>query len=270
MKDMLEVANLSVSFGAREVLSRVSFGPLRAGSITALLGSNAAGKSTLLRCLSGELSSQGAIRVDGNRLAHWPDHHPNRPAHVPQDYSMRSSLRVFEAVLLASKQAAGAWRVSNQEIDAITQILAALQIDGLADRELSQLSGGQRQLVSIAQALVRHPRILLLDEPTSALDLQRKFEVLELLRGLAIRDAMCVVMAIHDIDHALRFADHVIVLHNATVLASGAPEDVLTSSLLARVYGVRARVEQCSQGLWHVMVDQSLRQGLSSLTAAGK
>lgn len=260
MKDMLEIAAVSVSFGTRKVLNDISFGPLRAGSVTALLGSNAAGKSTLLRCLAGELQGHGVVRVDGQPLAHWPAHHPNRPAHVPQDYSMRSSLRVFEAVLLAGKQAAGGWSVSNGELDAVTQILATLQIDGLADRELSALSGGQRQLVSIAQALVRQPRVLLLDEPTSALDLQRKFEVLELLRGLARQNAMCVVMAIHDIDHALRFADQVVVLHNGSVLASGAPNQVLTPQLLARVYGVQARVEQCSQGLWHVMVDQSLRR----------
>jgi iron complex transport system ATP-binding protein len=89
--------------------------------------------------------------------------------------------------------------------------------------------------------------------------------VLELLSGLARHNAMCVVMAIHDIDHALRFADQVVVLHNGSVLACGAPNQVLTPQLLARVYGVQARVEQCSQGLWHVMVDQSLRRSTAQI-----
>ena len=187
----------------------------------------------------------------------WPPQHPNRPAHVPQDFSIGSSLRVFEAVLLAAKQGGG-WSVDADELDRVTQLLKTLHIDGLADRELAALSGGQRQLVSIAQALVRAPRVLLLDEPTSALDLQRQFDVLALLRRLSRQQAMCMVMAIHDINHALRFADHVVVLHDGTTLTQGVPHLVITPALLARVYGVRARVEQCSRGHWQVIVDGSL------------
>ncbi|MGS0894585.1 ABC transporter ATP-binding protein [Burkholderia stagnalis] len=263
MKELLHVSGVSVSFDTRTILQDVNFGPLPAGSVVALLGSNAAGKSTLLRRMAGELGGDGTVTVAGQTVESWPGHHRNRPAYVPQDFSMGSSLRVFEAVLLASKQGGG-WSVGSDELDAVTGMLRTLEIDALADRELMALSGGQRQLVSIAQALIREPGVLLLDEPTSALDLQNQFDVLDLLRRLARERSMCVVMAIHDVNHALRFTDHVVVLHEGRVHASGRPTEVLIPSLLERVYGVQARLEHCSQGQPFLIVDRSARASIQS------
>ncbi|WP_287932232.1 ABC transporter ATP-binding protein, partial [Achromobacter sp.] len=158
---LLDVRGVGASYGARRVLHGIDLPGLMPGSVTALLGSNAAGKSTLLRRIAGELSGPGAVAVAGRSVVSWPPQHPNRPAHVPQDISSGSSLRVFEAVLLAAKQGAG-WSVDETELDAVTHLLKALRIGDLAGRELAALSGGQRQLVSIAQALIRSPRILLL------------------------------------------------------------------------------------------------------------
>lgn len=257
--DLLKVTDLSVSFASRQILHKLNFGPLQAGTVTALLGSNAAGKSTLLKRLAGELGGPGHVQVLGQPLESWPPYHSHRPAHVPQDISMNSSLRVFEAILLASKQG-GAWSVEDQELDKVSQMLKTLEIEALADRELAALSGGQRQLVSIAQALIRQPRVLLLDEPTSALDLQNQYEVFDLLRRVAQEQAMCIVMAIHDLNHALHFSDQVLVLHEGTVEALGTPQDVLTPELLKKVYGVQARLEVCSQGRPFLLVDQSVRK----------
>lgn len=255
---VLTVAGLSMAFGARTILRDISFGPLPGGSVTALLGSNAAGKSTLLRRLAGETQGGGNITVLGQPLASWPPQHPHRPAHVPQDLAMASSLRVLEAVLLASKQGGG-WTVAAAELDAVTQLLSTLGINALADRALATLSGGQRQLVSIAQALIRQPRVLLLDEPTSALDLQNQYEVLALLRRLAQARDMCVVMAIHDLNHALRFTDHAVVIHQGVVEASGPPLAVLTPALLHKVYGVEAQLAHDGLGLPYLAVAGSVR-----------
>lgn len=263
MTDLINVSAVSATFGARVVLQGITFGPLRTGSVTALLGSNAAGKSTLLRRMAGDLHGGGTVEIAGQAVETWPAHHRNRPAHVPQDISMGSSLRVFEAVLLASKQGSG-WSVEDEEMDAVTRMLQTLGINALADRELEALSGGQRQLVSIAQALIREPRVLLLDEPTSALDLQNQFEVFGLLRQLAGERSMSVVMAIHDINHALCFADHVVVIHEGRVNASGPPLHVLTPALLEKVYGVKARLEFCSQGSPFLVVDRSIRKPLNT------
>jgi iron complex transport system ATP-binding protein len=255
----MTVEGLDVTYGRRPILRGVTLPDLRGGQITALLGPNAAGKSTLFRRIVGQLSGPGTVAVDGRALRDLAPQDPSQPCYLPQDTSANAVLTVFEAVLLAGKQGGG-WSVTDAEADAVTRTLMMLEIEDLAERGLGELSGGQRQMVGLAQALVRNPRILLLDEPTSALDLQRQVEVLHLLRGLAERDGLCVVVAIHDLNQALRFADQVVVLSHGSIVASGAPTDVLTPALLQEVYGVEARLETCSRGVPFLTVDGSVRR----------
>ena len=254
----LVVRDVAVSYGTRTVLRGVSLPELRNGQVTALLGPNAAGKSTLFRRIVGQLKGPGTVVLDGRDLADLPQLDPARPCYLPQDTSANAVLTVFEAVLLAGKQGR-AWRVSDAEADMVSQVLAMLEIGDLAGRHLEELSGGQRQLVGLGQALVRQPKILLLDEPTSALDLQRQVEVLALLRRLVREQNICVVLAIHDLNQALRFADQVAVLGGGRVVAYGAPAVVLTPGLLREAYGVDARVEHCSRGFPFLIVDGSAR-----------
>jgi len=254
----LTVTDLDASYGARIVLRGITLPELRGGQITALLGPNAAGKSTLFRRIVGQLKGPGVVAIDGHDPASLPQLDPARPCYLPQDTAANAVLTVFEAVLLAGKQG-GTWRVSDAEADRVSRTLDLLEIGDLAARHLAELSGGQRQLVGLAQALVRQPRILLLDEPTSALDLQRQVEVLDLLRQLAREQGACIVLAIHDLNQALRYADQVVVLGGGRVIASGEPKAVLTPALLSEAYGVQARVEQCSRGLPFLVVDGSTR-----------
>lgn len=254
----LAIRGLDVSYGRRAVLRGVTLPDLLGGEVTAIVGPNAAGKSTLFRRIVGLVGGAGSVLVDGRSVRDWPAHHPCQPCYVPQDNSVNAVLSVFDAVLLARKQGGG-WGVSDAEADAVTRTLMLLEIEDLAGRPLSELSGGQRQLVSIAQALVREPRILLLDEPTSALDLQRQVEILELLRGLARSRSMCVLVALHDLNQAMRFADRVAVIGGGRVAACGAPGAVLTPALLHDVYGVQARLERCSRGHAFIAIDSSVR-----------
>jgi iron complex transport system ATP-binding protein len=254
----LALRDLEVSYGNRAVLRGVSLPELRGGEVTALLGPNAAGKSTLFRRIIGQLKGPGTVALDGRALETLAPQDPERPCYLPQDTSANAVLTVFEAVLLAGKQG-GTWAVSDAEADAVTRTLMMLEIEDLAPRNLGELSGGQRQLVGLAQALVRQPRVLLLDEPTSALDLQRQVEVLHLLRHLARQRGLCVVLAIHDLNQALRFADQVAVLSGGRIVASGPPASVLMPALLREVYGVEARLEHCSRGIPFLAVDSSTR-----------
>ncbi len=249
----LTIEGISVRFGRKTVLDDVTMGPLHSGKLSVLLGANAAGKSTLLRRIAGQLHGAGKVMVDGRLVCDWPERHPSRPALVPQDIFTGTGLSVLEAILLSAKQGSG-WRVRDHELNAVTRLVEQLQLTSIAGSELHTLSGGQRQLVSIAQALVRNPRVLLLDEPTSALDLQRQFELLMLLRQLAHQNGLCVLMTCHDMNHVLRFADHVDVLHCGQIVASGKPRTVITPVLLSQVYGIEASIEQSSQGYPYVVV----------------
>ena len=135
------------------------------------------------------------------------------------------------------------------------RLLEQLGISHLALSYLDQLSGGQKQLVGLAQSLIRQPSLLLLDEPLSALDLNYQFHVMDLVRRETARRNIVTVVVVHDINIALRHGDHVLMLENGKLIADGKPAEVITPESLARVYGVRGRIEHCSQGMPQVVID---------------
>ena len=260
----LELRGLQAGYGRHPVLRDVNTPEMRGGEITAVIGPNAVGKSTLFRRIAGLINGAGEVRVDGKPDRDWGATGIERPCYMPQDTQVNAVLTVFESVLLARKRKGendfGSWRVVDADLDAVTSVLALLGIQALAERNLDELSGGQCQLVSIAQALVRNPRILLMDEPTSALDLKRQVEVLSLMRGLVAQRDLCVLIALHDINQAVRFADRVLILQEGRLVASGPPSEIVTVDLLRRVYGAEARIERCSRGQIVVLVDHAVTE----------
>ncbi|MDJ1156647.1 ABC transporter ATP-binding protein [Chelatococcus sp. SYSU_G07232] len=246
----LQLSCVGVRYGQREILADISTPPLHAGEVIAVIGPNAAGKSTLFRRIAGLLAGAGEIRITGRAGC--------RPCYLPQDAATNAVLTVYESIVLARKQGSS-WRVGERDLAAIDAVLHDLEIEHLAFRGLGELSGGQRQLVSIAQTLVRAPQILLLDEPTSALDLHRQFEVLSLLKRLARERRICVLASLHDINQALRFADRVMVLAGGRLKAIGVPREVITTALLGEVYDITARIEGGDGGMPYVVVEGSSR-----------
>ncbi|KNY15095.1 ferrichrome ABC transporter [Shinella sp. SUS2] len=247
----LVLKDLGASYGRTTVLSNVAIELLASGTTTAVIGPNAAGKSTLFKRIAGLVSGPGVVQLSdvarGDRSI----------CYMPQDTGSNAVLTVYESLLLAAKQGGG-WRVKDGELFEIDAILKALRIEELAFRGLDALSGGQRQLVSLGQALVRKPEVLLMDEPTSALDLHRQIDVLEFVADLARRTGMVVLIALHDLNHALRYCTNTIVIANGEMASSGATAEVITPTMLRDIYRVDARIEACSRGRPMVIVDGAL------------
>lgn len=252
----LALRDISIRYGRRAVLDGLTLPDLRAGEVTVLAGPNAAGKSTLLRAVAQLAPYRGTIALDGCDLTSLSGAgRARRIGFMPQSLPAGSSLVVLQAILTAL-HATG--EMATAEADAAAMaVLERLGIADLALRPLNQLSGGQRQMVSLAQAIVRNPRLLLLDEPTSALDLARQMRLLGELRRLA-GEGRVVVVVLHDLALAARWADRIVVLHGGTVHGDGPPQAVLTPAMLAEVYRVEARIERCSQGRLMVLIDREL------------
>lgn len=178
--------------------------------------------------------------------------------YLPQTLPAGVRLQVLESVLVARRAArdpALACEGTVADLAAAQAVLARLDIGALAARSLDELSGGQRQLVGIAQALVRDPHVLLLDEPLSALDLNHQFHVMQVLRDVTRERGMVTVVVLHDINAAMGACDRAMLLHRRRIERFGEPGEVVTPQSLADVFGVLARIEPCSFGHRQVMID---------------
>jgi len=259
MTPQLHIEGLSVGYGRRRIIENLTLPAVSGGSVTALVGPNAAGKTTLLRGLAGLIPVKGTVRLAEIELTALDSAgHARHVTYMPQTLPQRVALTVFEAALGALRSSGNATLSTADAHQRALNVLERLGIAELAMRGLDELSGGQRQLASLAQCIVREPTVLLLDEPTSALDIHHQLRVMQLVEELARERGLIVLIVLHDIAQAARYAQRIIVLRQGAIAADGTPEQAVTPAMLAKVYGVEARVERCSHGLLQVMVDRAL------------
>ncbi|WP_271460826.1 ABC transporter ATP-binding protein [Pantoea leporis] len=254
MEQGLRLKHFSAGYPKRKVIDDLNVPELPQGKITVLLGPNGCGKSTLLRALAGLGKGQGELWLNGEELMSQPfARRAQRVVYLPQSLPAGVHLHVLESIIVAQRASGGLHSASNEA--EIMHLLEQLGIAHLAMRYLDQLSGGQKQLVGLAQSLIRRPELLLLDEPLSALDLNYQFHVMDLVRRETRLRNIVTVVVVHDINIALRHADHALMLKDGNLLADGEPSQVITPETLAQVYGVRGRIEHCSRGMPQVMID---------------
>lgn len=223
----------------------------QAGHVTGLVGPNGAGKSTLFAALLGlRAIDAGSIHFGGGDMAVLSANARARfCAWVAQAVSTEERLTVRDVVGLGRMPFQSGWRIGPDGDDEpiIDAALAETGMSGFAGRSFTTLSGGEQQRVHIARAIAQQPKLLLLDEPASHLDIKAQLQMFALMRRQA--DAGCtVVAAIHDLNQAMRFCDHVVVLSKGMTVAQGSPRDVLEPKLLHDVYDVRARLAPDPQG----------------------
>ncbi|MDR0218062.1 MAG: ABC transporter ATP-binding protein [Enterobacteriaceae bacterium] len=255
MNQGLKINQFTAGYPKQPVIKNLDVETLPRGQITVLLGPNGSGKSTLLRSLAGLNKASGKLMLDGQDLMQMNfAQRAQSVVYLPQSLPAGVHLHVLESVIVAQR-ASGNVNNSEQCEQEVMELLRQLGIEHLALSYLDQLSGGQKQLVGLAQSLIRRPTLLLLDEPLSALDLNYQYHVMDLVARETRRRNIITVVVVHDINIALRHGDHILMLKKGELISQGLPEQVITSDSLAQVYGVKGRIERCSQGIPQVLID---------------
>jgi len=240
----LQARSLSVAYDRAPVLDGLDL-ELPRGRVTAIVGANGCGKSTLLRALARLLAPQaGSVLLDGREIRELPSREVARRLGVlPQAPVAPEGLTVADLAARGRYPHQGLFRQwSPGDELAVEDALAATGMRELRDRPLDALSGGQRQRAWIAMALAQETELLLLDEPTTFLDLAHQLEVLDLLDRLVAERGRTVVMVLHDLNQACRYADQLVALRDGRIHAAGAPGDVVDGAFVHDVFGLEASV----------------------------
>lgn len=254
----LQLQGLNCTLGSRPILREFTIQPLASGQIVAIVGRNGAGKSTLLRSIAGLLPCEAHTLqlgdIDLRRLKAAGRSAALR--YLPQAAPGLLHLSVHDCLQVALRAQGHRLPAGAQEHLATTA--ADLGLSELLAHPVDELSGGQKQRVWLAQALIHRPHILLLDEPLAALDPHHQHHVMRLLRRLTQERTLLVLVVLHDLNMALRYADQILVLHEGRAIAQGPASSALTAETLAQAFQIRARLENCSLGIPHIIVDDLL------------
>ncbi|MER5784545.1 ABC transporter ATP-binding protein [Streptomyces mobaraensis] len=240
----LQAESVTLAYDRRVIAEDLSVA-IPDNSFTVIVGPNACGKSTLLRALSRMLKpTTGSVLLDGQAIGSYPAKKVARTLGLlPQSSVAPDGITVADLVARGRYPHQGLLRQWSPEDELIVQeSMEATRVAELADRHVDELSGGQRQRVWIAMALAQRTPLLLLDEPTTYLDIQHQIEVLDLCAELHEEQGRTLVAVLHDLNHAARYATHLIAMRGGKVVAEGAPNDIVTSELVAEVFGLSCQI----------------------------
>ena len=235
----MEAFDLTLRYGGRPVVEGLSF-TLRPGQMTGLVGPNGCGKSTIIKSLSRVITpSRGRVLLDGRDIRHIPRPELARLLGVvPQVPLLPGAFSAFEIVLMGRNPHLGLLRYESQRhMEIAMDAMRRTRTDGLAERRINQLSGGEIQCVVIARVLAQQPSIILMDEPTANLDIGRQIEILDLMQNLCRERGLTVGVALHDLNLAVQYCQHLILLADGGIKAEGSPDEVITQQNIEAVYG---------------------------------
>ena len=240
----LSASNVSLAYDDRLVVDGLSI-TIPQGKVTVIVGANACGKSTLLRGLARLLKPKaGSVLLDGSDIHHLPTREvATRLGILPQQPIAPEGITVGDLVARGRHPHQRWFRQFSPEDEiAVTAALAATQTADLADRQVDELSGGQKQRVWIALTLAQGTPLMLLDEPTTFLDLAHQVEVLDLLAELNEAEDRTIVLVLHDLNLACRYAHHLVAMRDGAIVCEGAPSEVITAETVREVFSLDARV----------------------------
>ncbi|AZK45834.1 ABC transporter ATP-binding protein [Paenibacillus lentus] len=240
----LNTSHLNIAYGDRLIVEDLNIS-IPKGKITALVGANGSGKSTVLKTMARILQPKGGTVLLNGKSIHKQSTREvaKQLAILPQNPTAPDGLTVYELVSYGRfPHQKGFGSLKSEDRQIVDWAITATGMNEFADRALEQLSGGQRQRAWIAMALAQETDILFLDEPTTFLDMAHQLEVLQLLEQLNAESSRTIVMVVHDLNHAARYAHHMIAIKKGQAIAEGAPSEVVTSSVLREVFGIEADI----------------------------
>jgi len=242
VRTRLRVQGVEFGYKSVPVLEDVGFSA-DAGEVVGILGPNGSGKTTLLKCMNKALTPKaGTVLVDDRDVSVLPRKEiAKEMGVVPQNSGVNFPFTALEIVMMGRGPNLRRFEMEGEgDIKIVKRAMLATDVIGLAARPMTELSGGERQRVIIARALAQTPKILLLDEPTLHLDVNHQLEILDMVRKLAKKDNLTVVMVSHDLNMAARYCDKLLLLHEGKVLAAGKVPEVMTTENMEKVFKIRA------------------------------
>ncbi|MCM2292043.1 ABC transporter ATP-binding protein [Allorhizobium sp. BGMRC 0089] len=231
------------------------------GEIVAILGPNGAGKSTFVKGLCGLRKASGNAKLGAlDLIAASPAERARKVGYVAQDLAhLDVQMSVFELMLLAQNGGRHSWKTEKDSFHRAEQMLERLGLMRFARMQPSRLSGGERQMIALALALVRKPELLILDEPTSALDLANQLHMLDVVQAFTRQDGIVTLAILHDMNLATRYADKTVILHRGVIQRAGRTADVLTPEMIAEIYGVECRLIELEEGGFRAIYPLTVR-----------
>jgi len=247
---IMNVEKIGQWYGDNRVLDGLSF-KVESGEVVALLGPNGSGKSTLIKTMCHIFPPKaGRVTVDGQDVSEMdPAERARLIGYVPQTVQYAPFTTVLDTVLVGRRPYVQ-WSYSENDLKVAAEALETMNILDLRDRYVNELSGGQRQRVFIARALAQRPHFFLFDEPTSSLDLRYQLKTMRIMREIVRRDGCAMIVAMHDLNLALRYSDKVLMLKSRDSHDYGGPDDVINPGSILEVYEVHSNVISNEQGAY--------------------
>ena len=246
MSMSLKIQNINYKHSSKFSLNNISL--TFHNNITAIIGSNGSGKSTLVKCILNIYKCDGEMYYQGESIKKQKKEFiKQKVGYLPQTTQNDASITVFEAVLLGLINTLN-FKVSKKQEQKVNDILDAFELQHLARSKINELSGGQLQMVSLAQSIIKEPEILILDEPLNNLDIHRQFSLLNTVSNLAYEKKMIVIIVMHDINLTSRYADNIVIMKDGNIYSHGTPKEVLTKKMIREIYKIDSEIYVNKQG----------------------
>jgi iron complex transport system ATP-binding protein len=245
---ILDIDGVKQGYNEKVIIDDINI-TAESGEVITILGPNGSGKSTLIKTICNLMQPwAGTVSIDGTPISEIDSKEFAKiVGYVPQKAAFFGRSTVYDSVLIGRRPHME-WSYSKEDINAAADAMIKMKVDSLYNQDVSELSGGQVQRVTLARTLAQNPKFYIFDEPTSALDLKNQLDTLKIMRDIINNNGACMIMAMHDMNLALRYSDKVAVLKDGKVYGFGPAEEIITTKMIKDVYDVDSEIVEGARG----------------------